>query len=160
LGPHPQEAWSHKVLQRRQFIGKKYFTASGISLLAGIAIYFLFRNTNMLLFDWFESIRWLNRFYFPLNTKDNRALAFFVYTLPDGLWLLSGLLFIRGIWHGNTNLCRTYIVIFCVIAVAFEMLQASTIIPGTFDALDLLFLGFTAFVESAIYKYFIMRRKT
>lgn len=140
-------------------IKRVYRALSSIFLLTGISVYLLFRNTDVLLFEWFENIRWLNRIYFPLNTKSNAMLSFLVYTVPDGLWFLSGVFLIRSIWLMNIRYSKLYVSIFFIMAVLFEFSQVFEIIPGTFDVLDLFFLGFTAFVESRIYRYFITRRQ-
>jgi hypothetical protein len=131
----------------------KCFMASGIFLLTGMAVYFLFRNTNMLLFRWFPNMRWLNKVYFPLNSKKSVLVSFFVYTLPDGLWLLSGIMFLRAVWRRNHKISNVYALVFCLIAVLFEMFQLFEKVPGTFDVFDLILLVSIAFIEGIIFRY-------
>lgn len=61
------------------------------------------------------------------------------YNLPDGLWMLSFLLFMESIW-GDEKLLKW---IFCIPIIAFayilEIFQYFGYFPGTGDALDLFF---------------------
>ena len=77
-----------------------------------------------------------------------------IYNLPDALWFLSGILFIRFLWFNDKKWQWIYIVCFYVIAAGIEFSQLSNNVPGTFDVLDLLFMGIAAFVEGLFYKKF------
>jgi len=134
-----------------------YSLASMFSLVLGIGIYLLFRNTDMLLFQWIPKLEFLKNLYIPVVDYSifNYMLLFI---LPDALWFLSGILFFRFFWFNNKKYQRIYIFCFYVIAIIFEMCQIIKIIPGTFDILDLLFIVITAFVEGLLYKIFILRR--
>ena len=122
----------------------------------GMLIYLLFRNTNMLLFAWIPQLDFLKDIYIPL--EHSIITSMFLYNLPDALWFLSGILFIRFLWFGKYKEQKTYLFFFYIIGAVFEISQLSKNIPGTFDILDLLFMGTAAFVESLLYKYFIRRR--
>jgi len=74
------------------------------------------------------------------------------------LWFVSGILFLRFIWFYKINIQKTYISCFYGIGVLFETSQLSKNVPGTFDWLDLLFMGIGAFVEGSLYNIFIRRR--
>jgi hypothetical protein len=134
-----------------------FFLLSAFFLMSGIAVYVLFRNANMLLFEWFFKPAWLDDFYIPLDTKGNVALSFLIYNVPDGLWLLSGILFIRVIWWKNDKWREVYVISFCVIAIVFETVQLSEKVPGTFDMVDLVLLVSLAFVEGIMFRCFIKR---
>jgi hypothetical protein len=97
-------------------------------------------------------MRWLNKVYFPLNSKNSALLSFFVYTLPDGLWLLSGILFIRAVWRGKQKTSAIYALVFCLIAVLFEMFQLFEKVPGTFDVFDVVLMVSIAFIEGIIFR--------
>ena len=127
------------------------------SLLSGMAVYFLFRNTAMLLFAWFPKLAWLNRVYIRLNPKENIFLSIALYSIPDGLWLLSGLCGIRALWWSDQKTGGVYAAGFCLLALCFDTLQMVDSVPGTFDVIDLAVLVFFAFLEGAMFRCFIKR---
>jgi glycopeptide antibiotics resistance protein len=67
-------------------------------------------------------------------------------------------LFLRFIWFHRTKIQKAYIHCFYAIGAIFEISQLSEKVPGTFDFLDLLFMGIGAFIEGLLYKTFIKRR--
>ena len=81
-----------------------------------------------------------------------------LFSLPDGLWFLSGLLFIRALWLTNAQWRNLYFGIFAAAAFVLEIGQNFSLMPGTFDALDILFMGIFAFMESVIFNLFVKRR--
>jgi hypothetical protein len=124
----------------------------GVSLLSlsgGMLIYVLFRNSDLLIFDWFGALRGINSFYVPVG--NNPVLLFIVNNLPDGLWLLAGILFLRSIWLNNRKWCRIYVFLFCLSAVFLETAQLFKQVPGTFDFFDLLCFGEFALLEGVFY---------
>lgn len=135
-----------------------YFLGALFSLLSGISVYFLFRNSHLLIFDWFNRLEWLNGFYIHVSTKESIFLSVLIYNVPDGLWLLSGILLIRALWCMDKKWCEVYILVFCLIAVGLELLQLPGVIPGTFDLIDLVLMVSIAFIEGIIFRYFIRRR--
>jgi hypothetical protein len=136
----------------------KYLIAAFVFLLTGIGIYaFLSDTDNILLFRFFPKISFLSTPYMPLK-QDSIWTYILVYNLSDGLWCLSAILLIRAIWLANTFWNVIYDCIFIVIAMVFEIAQLAGIIPGAFDALDLLFMSLFAFMESIIFYLFIRRR--
>jgi hypothetical protein len=74
------------------------------------------------------------------------------------LWFVSGILLLRFIWFDRLKEQKIYLIIFYIIGVLFEISQLSVNIPGTFDWLDLLFMGIGAFVESLLYNIYVKRR--
>jgi len=136
----------------RCFIG----FCSLISVVIGIGIYILFRNTNMLLFQWIPILNFINNIYFPMEHSIFSSILLF--NLPDALWFLSGLFFIRFLWFYNGRWQKKYILCFYLIAIIIETTQIFDFIPGTFDIYDLLFIGIIAFVEGLLYKYYFLRR--
>jgi phosphoglycerol transferase MdoB-like AlkP superfamily enzyme len=80
------------------------------------------------------------------------------FNLPDTLWFLSAILFLRFIWFYRTKIQKAYIHSFYAIAAIFEISQLSKKVLGTFDWLDLLFMGIGAFVEGLLYNIFTKRR--
>jgi len=135
-------------------IKKYYCIMSIISLFLGFGIYVFFRNSNMLVFNLLPKLEFLNSIYIPI--KHTFFNSIFLYNFPDVLWFLSGLLFIRYLWFNN-KLQNIYIKCFYGIAIIIETSQLNKNIYGTFDVLDLLFMGMTAFVESLLYKIILRR---
>jgi len=135
-----------------------YFVSAFAALLAGIAIYAIFRNiNNMIVFQFFPKPKFLNSLYFQVNT-DVLWIYLFVYNLPHGLWCLSILLIIRAIWMHNNTWRIFYSVSFIAAAIVLEIAQFLEIVPGIFDMLDLASYGFSAFIESIIFNLFTKRR--
>ena len=134
-----------------------YCISSVVAFLGGTLIYVLFRNiNNMTLFHFFQKPTFLTSLYNPIKTESIWS-DMFIYNLPYGLWCLSGLLLIRGIWLQNRKWRSIYGSIFIAIVMFYVILKIPKIIPGTFDVLDLVFMGFFAFMESIIFSMFIRR---
>jgi hypothetical protein len=140
-------------ISRRSFYG---FLALS-TLITGLLIYLLFRNVNnLLLFNWIPKPQFLDTVLIPL--KPALFTNILRYNLPDMLWLVSAVLCIRFIWFYHLQIQKVYIAVFYAIALAFTIGQLSKKIPGTFDVLDLVFMGFGAFLESVIFNLFTKRR--
>jgi hypothetical protein len=113
-------------------------------------IYYLFRENNILIYKWFS--------FLPRNSNiisfSNKSawFNFLRYNIPDGLLVLSGLLFLRLIWHEQLKTFLIYRACFLSAAFLLETLQISDLIPGTFDFYDLLTMGSIAFLESIVHK--------
>ena len=134
-----------------------YYSASLMAFLGGAAIYAFFRDINkMAMFQFFSKPSFINNLYTSLQT-DSIWNYMFIYNLPYGLWCLSGLLLVRAIWLENTKWRRRYNCIFIITVMSYVALKLPGITPGTFDVLDLLFMGFFAFLESIIFILFIRR---
>jgi len=127
-----------------------YFIAALVFFFGGITIYAFFRNLNMVLFRFFPKPLFLDTLFIPVKT-DSVLMRLFLFNLPDGLWFLSGLLLIRALWLENALWGMVYRGIFCAVALLIELTQSFENIPGTFDLLDLLFMGIFAFLESIIF---------
>lgn len=126
-----------------------YGLASLLFLVMGMGVYLFFRDTNMTLFDWIPKPKILETLFIP--TTPSVFSSFALYHAPDMLWVLSGILFLRFLWFYDRKWQRVYIVCFYGIASAVECSQLSKRVPGTFDILDLLFMGVAAFIEGVLY---------
>jgi len=140
------------IIINRRFYG----IASLVSLLAGMGIYLFYRNTNMLLFKWIPKLQIFKDIYIP--TKQSFFTSILFFNLPDALWFLSGILFLRLIWFYRFKEQNVYILCFYLIGAVFEISQLSKDVPGTFDWLDMFFMGITALFEGLLYKIFVQRR--
>jgi hypothetical protein len=127
------------------------------SLLFGILLYATVRNTNLVIYEWLGKPGFITLFSIPARIKTT-IHPIVLYNLPDGLWFLSGVLLIRSLWMTEKKWCIRYLAIFYLLAFVLEMLQLHKNIPGTFDGVDLVFMGSIAFVESILFYVFIRRR--
>ena len=109
--------------------------------LAG-CVYILFRHESLLLFDALQQVHLLPLIH---NVRDvtvpmGHALPdWFLFSLPDGLWLLSYLLFIRHVWAGRSAHARWgWTAMGLIISIGHEFAQAAGWVMGTFDWVDVL----------------------
>lgn len=116
------------------------FIFSILSLLTGGLIYLGYRTETLLMFKWVDYLGlspWVKQLRtfcteFPLP-------SWVYYSLPDGLWLLSYMLFMNIIWSKKEEI--QYIIwlyILPIIAIVSEILQIFISGIGTFDIIDLL----------------------
>ena len=130
--------------------------AALVSLLAGALIYALFRRGGLPVFGIgggpaFRELSAWGAHSGPLG-------YFLVYNVPDGLWLLSGILCVRAVWlEQAAGAQRAYVLVFCALAMLFEALQWFRVVPGTFDVLDMFAMAVTAFGESVYYINFVKK---
>jgi hypothetical protein len=134
-----------------------YGLSSFLSLVIGIVIYFLFREwSNMLLFEWIPKLKFTENLLIQLTPSlFSNVLR---YNIPDMLWFVSGILFLRFLWFYKAKEQKVYILSFYITGAVFEISQLSEKVPGTFDWLDLFFMGIGAFVEGLLYKTLLRRR--
>jgi ABC-type polysaccharide/polyol phosphate export permease len=134
-----------------------YGLASIFSLISGMCIYLLFRDmSNMILFAWLQKTNINKNVFVPLESFVFANIL--QYNLPDMLWFVSGILFLRFIWFYRLKEQKVYTSCFYAFGIIFEISQLAKKTPGTFDLMDLFFMGTGAFIESLIYKIFVKRR--
>ena len=127
-----------------------YGLLSLLTLITGIVIYFLFRDLNNIsLFLWIPKPEFIKTMFIRL--KPSIFSNILRYNIPDMLWFVSAILFLRFIWFYKINMQKAYILSFYVIGVLFETSQLSKNVPGTFDWMDLLFMGIGAYIEGLLY---------
>jgi len=128
-----------------------------LTLILGMIIFLLFRDlNNIILFLWIPKPEFLKTILVPLKPAIFSNIL--KYNIPDMLWFVSAILFIRFIWFYKINMQKAYIWCFYGIGVLFETSQLSKNIPGTFDWMDLFSMGIGAFVEGLLYNVFKRRR--
>ena len=135
-----------------------YGLLSILSLIIGMSIYLLFRDmSNMIIFLWIPRPAFAGTIFIQLRPSLFSYILF--YNLPDMLWFLSGIILLRFIWFYKEKTQKVYIFCFYGIGAIFEISQLSEKVPGTFDRLDLLFMGMGAFVEALVHNIFVKRIK-
>ena len=134
-----------------------YGLLSFLTLISGMAIYLLFRDlNNMIIFSWIPKPEYFEKVLVPL--KPSILSDILRYNLPDMLWFVSAILFLRFVWFYKNYIQKIYISVFYGVGLVLEFSQLSEKVTGTFDLLDLFFMGIGAFVEGLLYKYLTQRR--
>jgi len=144
----------------RWFADKRngYLSLSALALSLGFLIYYCFRSGDMLIHQWFD--------FLPRNTAaialshPSVFIDFVRYNLPDGLWLLSGLLFLRVVWHEQPETFLIYRRCFLCMAFLLEIAQVFNSVPGAFDIFDVVTMGSIALLERILYKVHLIRRES
>ena len=127
------------------------------SLVLGMCIYLFFRDlSNMIIFKFIPKPNFTKDILIQL--KPSIFSYILKYNFPYMLWFLSGILLMRFIWFYNLKMQNIYIFVFYGICFIYLMCKKINNFPGTFDWLDLLFMGIGAFLESLLYKKFTQRR--
>lgn len=126
------------------------------TLLLGGLIYILFRTTTLKMFAWYDKIGLSNSI---INLRDhvspmaNDIPNWFLYSLPDGLWIFSYISLMLYIWKNSiTKNSVIWIFIIPFIALLSEFGQLLKFVPGTFDISDLLFYVLGIFLPLFIFK--------
>lgn len=120
------------------------------SLLTGATIYLLFRSKTLLGFKLLSRIGaepWADRM--RSYAVDVTLPEVVVYSLPGGLWSLGYILIIDSLFGNQTRSTRiAWASVIPLLGVGSEVLQAIGLLPGVFDAWDLVFyaLPFILFV--------------
>lgn len=97
-------------------------------------IYLLFRSETLLMFRWCE-------FLHIQHSIDNLRPAYslsewIIYSFPDGLWVLSYILFMGTIWKYDLRKGKVFLLILPTIAIISEIMQGLGLLRGTFDMVD------------------------
>jgi hypothetical protein len=95
------------------------------------------------MFNWFDKINILEVILdyrlVTLPLGENLP-GWFLYSLPDGLWLFSYISVLLTVWNNNISKDNIYwILLVPIIAVFIEFGQLLSIVSGTFDMIDLTF---------------------
>lgn len=82
----------------------------------------------------------LSPFSLSVSLTQSGSLSTFVGSLPSFLWTYALVAALRLVWREDgANLCRTFTWIAVAVGIAYEVGQATGLLQGTFDVLDLLF---------------------
>lgn len=110
-------------------------------LTLGTLIYLLWRSESLTVFGWLKMIHLsgvvsIVRHY--LSSWAVHLPGWFLYSLPDGLWLYSATAGIGGLWLDDWR-TEAWLWVSAPLALgcAIEMGQFTSTVPGTFSAADL-----------------------
>ena len=124
-------------------VKKQLFLLGLLPILIGGFLYILFRSEHLTMFRWFKALS-LNHGISFLRTISNHFVGnlpdWFLYSLPDGLYLFSFTSFLLIIWNYELSI-KSALFIFSVpfLAIISEGFQHIGLFPGTFDELDLFY---------------------
>lgn len=129
---------------------KRITKHSLIPLLLGGLIYVLFRSQSLIMFGWVNAIgmyELINLLRAYINAYEVLIPNWFIYSLPDGLWIFSftsALIIVNGC---KWNEYKVWLLL--PIGFGIEFLQLLGIFKGTFDVNDLFFY-FIGIVSSVL----------
>ena len=113
-----------------------------LPLFLGGVVYILWRDPNLLMFRWFgaaglgPAIDWLR-----VGTASAQTALphWFIYSLPDGLWVYALTALMMFVWHGVRSLPLKifWLSLGLLIGAGSELAQLAGILPGAFDPIDL-----------------------
>ena len=114
-----------------------------LTLLLGGLVYISFRQDTLKMFSWFDRVNLsgviseLRLFTLPLT---DHLPNWFLYSLPDGLWLFSYLSVLLVVWDNTISKQNIHwLLLVPAVAVFSEIGQLFGVVPGTFDIFDLTF---------------------
>ena len=111
---------------------------SAFLFLSAVYIYVSNRSGNMALYSWL-GIDYNNYFFELIRNHSCRLSPWAKYNLPDGLWMLSFLLFMESVWGNEKRLKWMFCAPIIIFAVMIELLQYKGFFPGTGDVLDIVY---------------------
>ena len=137
---------------------KIYFILSFVSMAMGAAIYPLFRESGLMIWNVLPKPAFWDMCRIPWN-KNNVFLSMLIGSAPDFLWFLSGIFLLRSLWFYRQKTQTVYIIVFYIIGAAYNAGQYFGIVPGTFCMVDVLTMAGVAVIEGALYLGFAGKRK-
>ena len=122
---------------------RKLIFLSILSILLGGVIYIAFRSSSIILFKWIDYIVLIdpveNLRIVTLPYKEYLS-EWFLYSLPDGLWMFSYSCIVLVIWKRKiTKYSLLWLLSLPMISILFEVLQYYNYFNGTFDIVDIFF---------------------
>lgn len=146
-----------KHVKKHYFIMFSLLFFATLILLIGGSLYLLYRPHNLKMFYWLRAIK-LEKFFYQHNfNSTSKLISFCIYSLPNGLWLLSAIVFLGLIWKKEKDIFFFYSFSFLLVSLLFECLQLTQIIPGTFDFNDIFILVISFLFGVILYKQIIAR---
>jgi len=111
-----------------------------LALFLGGIIYVLWRQDSLIMFRWFDALHLRAQVHsIRIYAEPYAAVLprWVIFSLPQALWLFSGVLLLSSIWGNDThNGMQLWLVILLTMAFGIECLQYLHWVPGTFDEVD------------------------
>ena len=136
---------------------RKLILLSTLSIFFGGVIYIAFRSSSITLFKWLYDIPVIDDFVKNLRISTLPYKEYipdwFLYSLPDGLWMFSYSCIILIIWKMEINkYSLIWLLILPILSILIEFLQYYDYFNGTFDVLDIVFFIFGSLLPILINK--------
>ena len=136
---------------------RKLILLSTLSIFFGGVIYIAFRSSSIILFKWLYDIPVIDDFVKNLRISTLPYKEYipdwFLYSLPDGLWMFSYSCIILIIWKRVINkYSLIWLLILPILSILIEFLQYYDYFNGTFDVLDIVFFIFGSLLPILINK--------
>ena len=146
------------IARRKTSVTKKtsLIALSIMFILIGGFIYLFFRPHTLKMFVWLRIINCEQIFQLKDYNQDLKFIEFLIFSLPNGLWILSFLISIGLIWEKYHIFFIIYSSFFTGISILFEFFQKFGLIPGTFDIADILVLIIFHILGFLIYEFIIL----
>lgn len=119
----------------------KYFTylLIPLSLILGLLIYLGWRDTSHPFYRKAVALGWaseVDQFRAGIGSTD--MPAWFIFSLPDGLWMFAFVLFMMVLWDFRfAGQGKFWILAAIITGISFEISQALTSVMGNFDWVDM-----------------------
>lgn len=109
------------------------------SLLSGLFLYLGFRATNTPIYRWVKDLGFENEIsYLRTTLQDVYLPDWFIYSMPDGLWMFAFVLTVLSIWNYKLDkISGVWIVSAILCGLGFEIMQKFIKGMGVFDWTDL-----------------------
>ncbi len=124
----------------------------------GTSIYLIFRPMHLNIFNWVETFglhSLVLKIRALLVNGYNYLPAWFVYSLPNGLWAYSFMFFISFIWRDAKGLYKVFFIFLVVaLSVGYELSQLLSLVPGTFCLTDMFFYTYGLFAGYFLSKFY------
>lgn len=146
------------IARRKTSVTKKtsLIALSIMFILIGGFIYLFFRPHTLKMFVWLRIINCEQIFQLKDYNQDLKFIEFLIFSLPNGLWILSFLISIGLIWEKYHIFFIIYSSFFTGISILFEFFQKFGLIPVTFDIADILVLLIFHILGFLIYEFIIL----
>lgn len=111
---------------------------SFVLLVIGAMIYICFRQKSAVMFPILDAVG-LGSFVDTMRelTSAINPPDIVIFNVPDCLWATAYVLAMNSIWGFDMRNGMIMLTILPVVAILFEFLQLMTIVPGTFDIMDI-----------------------
>lgn len=128
--------YKRNVCKTNRNINYALLICAVVTMLFACWLYICYRSKDLLLYSWLH-IDNSSPLFVLLRITDWKPNNWMIYNLPDGLWLLSYLLFAEALWD-KTSTKYVFVIGMIIIAICIEILQCMNILPGTGDIWDVL----------------------
>lgn len=114
-----------------------------LPFVAGTTIYTLWRSSRLFVFEWYKAFGlsgWISQMRRLALPYRHDLPSWFLYSLPDALWVYSFTAALALIWAGQGRCLNRlgWLLIPSVLALGGEVGQLLHVVPGTFDWSDVI----------------------